>query len=129
MDVIELTILPEIERDIAEAVACANGSRVAALRQMPELVEADGQVAILATKRKGGVCRNVSNGSTPQTGSIVEWLTGVTSASPVDLHTICCSTLDGGGDAIRILGIYKRDGLPMKPKMTRKRHQSTMLFA
>ena len=65
---IERTVLPEVERDVAEVVACADCSRVAALRQVAKLIEADSQVTVLTTKREGGICQDVSYGSTSATG-------------------------------------------------------------
>ena len=45
-------MLPEVERDVAEAVPRADRRDVAVERETAEVVEAHGQVAVLAAERE-----------------------------------------------------------------------------
>lgn len=49
------TILPEVEGNITEAVACTNGSSFTAYREVSEVVEGDSQVAVFTTKGERSV--------------------------------------------------------------------------
>ena len=49
------TILPEVKGDVAEMVAGAEGDLVPVEGKVAEVVEADGQVAVLAAQGERGV--------------------------------------------------------------------------
>ena len=49
------TVLPEEERDVTEMVPCADRGGVAADGEVTEVVEADRQVAVLASKRERSI--------------------------------------------------------------------------
>ena len=113
---IERTILPKVERDVAEVVACADCSRVAALRQVAKLIEADSQVTVLTTKRERSVCHRVRNDLVGQKCEIIkskrEGLTGVASAPSINLDMVVSCAFDSSGYLSRIFRINKCDGLP-----------------
>lgn len=52
------TVLPEVECDVSEVVAGAEGRLGAVEGEVAEVVQADSQVAVFTTQRIGGVWGN-----------------------------------------------------------------------